>query len=108
MMSQVLQCTQFEKLICMRLPPPSAATISYTAAGQNFSQGWPNSSAQRVTQMFVSLPNFAELNSLPYMHTVIPNLRNLGLITERTSDKWKQLGMMVDSAAGVKGVKAAS
>jgi hypothetical protein len=61
-----------------------------------------------VTQMFVSLPNFAELNSLPYMHTVIPNLRNLGLITERTSDKWKQLGMMVDSAAGVKGVKAAS
>jgi hypothetical protein len=64
--------------------------------------------AMNVTQMFVSLPNFAELNSMPYMHTVIPNLRNLGLITERTSDKWKQLGMMVDSAAGVKGVKAAS
>jgi hypothetical protein len=56
-----------------------------------------------ITQMFVSLPNFAEINSMPYMHTVIPNLRNLGLITERTSDKWKQLGMMVESAPGVKG-----
>ena len=63
--------------------------------------------AMNVTQMFVSLPNFAELNSLPYMHTVVPNLRNLGLITERTADKWKQLGMMVDSAEGVKGMLAA-
>jgi P-aminobenzoate N-oxygenase AurF len=61
-----------------------------------------------VTQMFLGLPNFADLNSIPYMHTVVPNLRRLGLITERTQDRWKQLGMMVDSAAGVKGVPATS
>jgi hypothetical protein len=61
-----------------------------------------------VTQMFLSLPNFADLNSIPYMHTVVPNLRRLGLITERTQDRWKQLGMLVDSPAGVKGVPATS
>ena len=60
-----------------------------------------------VTQGFVAMPEFAELNSRPYMHTVIPNLRNLGLITERTRERWKAVGMMVDSAAGVKGVPAA-
>jgi hypothetical protein len=61
-----------------------------------------------VTQMFISLPNFADLNSIPYMHTVVPNLRRLGLITERTEAGWKSRGMMVDSPAGVKGVRAAS
>ena len=55
-------------------------------------------SPTNVTQMFVSLPNFAELNSMPYMHTVVPNLRNLGLITERTEGRWRELGMMVESA----------
>ena len=62
--------------------------------------------AENLTKMFVSLPNFAELNSMTYMHTVIPNLRNLGLITERTSDQWKRVGMMVDSPSGVKGAVA--
>jgi hypothetical protein len=57
-----------------------------------------------VTQMFVSLPNFAELNSMPYMHTVVPNLRNLGLLTSRTESRWRELGMMVESTPGVKGV----
>ncbi|MGH0030455.1 MAG: ferritin-like domain-containing protein [Myxococcota bacterium] len=61
-----------------------------------------------ITQMFVSLPNFAELNSMAYMHTVVPNLRNLGLITERTEDQWRKVGMMVDSAPGVKGAPAAA
>jgi hypothetical protein len=61
-----------------------------------------------VTQMFISLPNFADLNSIPYMHTVVPNLRRLGLITERTEAGWKAQGMLVDSAAGVKGVPATS
>jgi hypothetical protein len=59
-----------------------------------------------VTQMFVSLPNFADLNSIPYMHTVVPNLRRLGLITERTEAGWKSHGMMVGSQPGVKGVRA--
>ena len=63
---------------------------------------------ENVTKMFVSMPNFAELNSMTYMHTVVPNLRNLGLITERTEDQWKAVGMLVDSEAGVKGVPAAA
>jgi hypothetical protein len=51
---------------------------------------------ENVIKMVTSLPNFAEINSLVYMHTVVPNLRNLGLITERTRDRWKELGMMTD------------
>jgi hypothetical protein len=46
--------------------------------------------------MVTALPNFAEINSLAYMHTVIPNLRNLGLLTERTRDRWLKLGMMTE------------
>ena len=34
MMSHVLQCTQFDALICSRLPAASRLTISYTLAGQ--------------------------------------------------------------------------
>ena len=49
---------------------------------------------ENVVRMLVGLPNFAELNSMAYMHTVVPNLVNLGLITERTRDDWKRLGMM--------------
>ena len=52
-----------------------------------------------VVQMMTSLPNFAELNSMVYMHTVVPNLKRLGLITERTEPGWRKLGMMVDSRA---------
>jgi hypothetical protein len=31
------------------------------------------------------------------MHTVVPNLLRLGLITERTEGEWRRLGMMVES-----------
>ncbi len=61
---------------------------------------------EETTKAFLGLPQFGEINSMPYMHTVVPNLRNLGLITERTRDRWKAVGMMVDSPAGVKGVPA--
>ena len=54
---------------------------------------------EAVVKMFTALPNFAELNSLAYMHTVVPNLRNLGLITERTRERWKQLGMLFEKGA---------
>ena len=50
-----------------------------------------------VTQMVTSLPNFAELNSMIYTHTVVPNLRNLGLITERTEGHWREKGMISDT-----------
>jgi hypothetical protein len=43
------------------------------------------------------LPNWAALNSEVYMHTVVPNLVRLGLITERTESKYRDLGIMSDS-----------
>ncbi len=52
-----------------------------------------------MTKLFLASPRFAEINSLVYMHTVIPNLRNLGLITERTEDQWRKVGMMHDRNA---------
>ena len=35
-------------------------------------------------------------NSYTYMHTVIPNLRRMGLITDRTAAKYEALGMLSD------------
>jgi hypothetical protein len=46
--------------------------------------------------MITALPNFAEVNSLTYMHTVVPNLRNLGLLTDRTESEWRRVGMLTD------------
>jgi hypothetical protein len=54
---------------------------------------------ENVTRMVVALPNHAELNSLPFMHTVIPNLQRLGLLTERTEEGWRRAGMMLESRA---------
>ena len=42
------------------------------------------------------LPNWAELNSEAYMHTVVPNLVRLGLITERTEQSWRNVGLLTD------------
>ena len=53
--------------------------------------------AEAVVAMTTTLPNFAELNSPIYMHTVVPNLRNLGLLTSRTEDHWRRLGMIYDA-----------
>lgn len=55
---------------------------------------------ENITRIMVSLPNHAELNSLPFMHTVIPNLQRLGLITERTEEGWRKVGMLVDQRGG--------
>lgn len=55
--------------------------------------------AEITTKMFLASEGFADFNSRIYMHTVIPNLRNLGLITERTEDHWRKVGMMVDKRA---------
>jgi hypothetical protein len=52
--------------------------------------------ASNMTQAVLGMPNWAELNSLIYMHTVVPNLRNLGLITERTESQYRKLGMLYD------------
>ena len=42
------------------------------------------------------LPNWAELNSEAYMHTIVPNLVRLGLITERTEGQWRNVGILTD------------
>ena len=54
---------------------------------------------EAVVAAATGLPNFAELNSQPYMHTVVPNLRNLGLITDRTRDHWKRCGMLWEGSS---------
>ncbi len=55
-----------------------------------------------VVEMFVNMPDWAMVNSKMYMHTVVPNLKRLGLITERTEGDWRRLGMLYDEehAAG--------
>ena len=53
--------------------------------------------ADAITELTIGLPDFDELNSMIYMHTVVPNLKNLGLITERTEDHWRAKGMLIDS-----------
>jgi len=51
-----------------------------------------------VVAAATTLPNFAELNSPPYMHTVVPNMRSLGLITSRTESHWRRVGMIHDAS----------
>ncbi len=51
---------------------------------------------EEVVKMVTALPNFAEINSITFMHTVVPNLRSLGLLTERTEHKWREVGMICD------------
>jgi hypothetical protein len=51
---------------------------------------------ESVVEIMVNLPEWPIINSKIYMHTVVPNLRRLGLITERTEDDWRRLGMIHD------------
>lgn len=53
---------------------------------------------EAVVAVATQMDAFAELNSQPYMHTVVPNLKNLGLITRRTEDHWRRVGMMYEAA----------
>ena len=50
--------------------------------------------AESVVQATLSMPNWPALNSELFMHTVIPNLVRLGLITDRTESEYRRLGMM--------------
>ncbi len=49
---------------------------------------------ENVVQMVLDLPEWPRVNSEIYMHTVVPNLQRLGLITERTEGEWRRLGML--------------
>lgn len=53
-----------------------------------------------VVQVALGLPDWAKLNSDLFMHTVIPNLVRLGLITERTEAKYRERGMMFGDRFG--------
>ena len=58
--------------------------------------------SDNVMQAILAMPNFADFNSLMYMHTVIPILRNLGLITERTEDQYRKISILTDRRADPK------
>lgn len=47
-----------------------------------------------VVQMAMGLDNWAEINSELFMHTVVPNLARLGLITDRTESKYREIAVM--------------
>jgi len=51
---------------------------------------------EAVVRITHSLPNWAPLNAEIYMHTVMPNLMRLGLVTERTEPKYRKLGIISD------------
>jgi P-aminobenzoate N-oxygenase AurF len=53
-----------------------------------------------VVQMMLGMPDWAKFNSDVYMHTVVPNLARLGLITERTEPGYRKVGIMFGDRFG--------
>jgi hypothetical protein len=49
---------------------------------------------ETVVQVVLGLPEWPLINSEVFMHTVVPNLKRLGLITERTEPEWRRVGMI--------------
>lgn len=49
---------------------------------------------ESVVNMTLALPEWPVFNSKVYMHTVMPNLKRLGLVTERTESKYRALGIL--------------
>jgi hypothetical protein len=62
--------------------------------------------AEAVTQGMLASPEWVEMNSPVYMHTVVPNLVKLGLISERTRSRWQELGMLTDIQKAQRGPAA--
>lgn len=50
---------------------------------------------ENVVQMMHGMEQWPLINSEPFMHTVMPNLKRLGLITERTEQKYRDRGILV-------------
>lgn len=57
-------------------------------------------SSEDVLETALAMPEWAEFNSSLYMHTVVPNLARLGLITERTEAAYRKCGMMFGNRFG--------
>jgi len=53
-----------------------------------------------TVQMMHSLEQWGFINSEPFMHTVMPNLKRLGLVTERTEQKYRDCGILFDDKSG--------
>ena len=49
---------------------------------------------ENVVHSMLSLPEWPVLNSQVFMHTVMPNLKRLGLITERTEEGYRRVGVL--------------
>jgi DNA polymerase III psi subunit len=49
---------------------------------------------ENVVQSTLSMPEWPALNSEIFMHTVMPNLMRLGLVTERTEPAYRRMGMI--------------
>ena len=52
---------------------------------------------EAVVRAVHGVPNWTALNSEVYMHTVMPNLMRLGLVTERTEERYRKLGILSDT-----------
>jgi 1,2-phenylacetyl-CoA epoxidase catalytic subunit len=50
-----------------------------------------------LTAYVTGMPEFPVFNSEIYMHTVMPNLRRIGLVTERTAPRYRELGILYDA-----------
>jgi hypothetical protein len=53
-----------------------------------------------VVVMLLGQENWAKFNSDVFMHTVVPNLARLGLITERTEEKYRARGILYGDRFG--------
>lgn len=49
---------------------------------------------ENVVQSVLAMPEWPALNSEIFMHTVMPNLKRLNLITERTEPEYRRIGMI--------------
>jgi len=48
---------------------------------------------RNFAQMLYSMPDAVQQNSLLYTHAVLPHLKKLGLITDRTAEKYRAIGL---------------
>ncbi|MFN8545348.1 MAG: ferritin-like domain-containing protein [Candidatus Binatia bacterium] len=55
---------------------------------------------ENVVAILVGSPEWKQFNSELFMHTVVPNLARLGLITERTEQRYRDVGIMFGDRFG--------
>jgi hypothetical protein len=55
---------------------------------------------ENVVQMLLGTPEWAKFNSDVFMHTVVPNLARLGLITPRTEARYRARAILYGNRFG--------